>query len=98
MRTRVLLFAALATTASGQVSVPRIWNDRELATWATPIAGINSTPHFFTEEEYYRIPIENLRSYPVYHPDREPKGYAAWLKQQGPQPLIEPHKLKTEKD
>src|SRR5436189_6462158 len=103
MRKAVLPVVALAGVsglilAVEKQAVPRIWSDRELATWATPVAGINTTPRFFTEDEYYRIPVDNLRTYPVYDPDHEPKGYAAWLKKQGPQPLIEPKKLKTEKD
>src|SRR5436309_1784145 len=90
----VLAFSAATLVAE----VPRIWSDRELATWATPVAGVNSTPNFLAEKDYYRVRVENLRTYPVYHPDHEPKGYTAWLKQQGPRPLMESEKLKTEKD
>jgi len=78
--------------------VPRLWDAKELATWATPIAGINATPTYYTEEEYYAAPEDNLRTYPVYHPDYEPKGYQEWLKKQGAQPIIEPDKLKTDSD
>jgi hypothetical protein len=81
-----------------QIMVPKIWDARQLATWATPIAGINATPSYLTEEEYYAAPVDNLRTYPVYHPDYEPKAYQQWLKQQGAQPLLEPEKLKTEAD
>jgi hypothetical protein len=42
--------------------------------------------------------VDNLRTYPVYHPRREPPGYREWIKAQGPQRLIEPEKLKTEAD
>jgi hypothetical protein len=87
-----------APRAARQIVVPKIWDAKELATWAVPIAGVKATPHFYSEEEYYAAPVENLRTYPVYHPDREPKGYQAWLKRQGAQPLVEPEKLKTEKD
>src|SRR5882672_3569510 len=87
-----------APAASRQAKAPKIWDAKELATWATPIAGVNATPHFYSEEEYYAAPVDNLRTYPVYHPDREPKGYQAWLKQQGAQPLVEPEKIKTAQD
>src|SRR5258708_29290438 len=97
-KVQVLLFAVVAGAFAADSSVPRIWSTQELATWATPVAGINKTPNFLSEEEYYRVPVDNLRTYPVYHPDREPKDYAAWLKRQGPRPLIEPSKLKTESD
>lgn len=82
--------------ASQKIVVPKIWDAKQLATWATPIAGINATPNFYSEEEYYAAPVDNLRTYPVYHPDNEPQGYQEWLKKQGAQPLIEPEKLKTE--
>ena len=94
---RKLLAAVLATGASAQ-HVPKIWDARELATWATPVAGLNATPRFMSEAEYYRLPVDNLRTYPVYHPDREPKGYAAWLKQQRALPLIEPGGMRSEQD
>lgn len=84
--------------ASRQTKAPKIWDAKELATWATPIAGVNAKPHFYSEEEYYAAPVDNLRTYPVYHPDREPKGYQEWLKKQGAQPLVEPEKIKTEQD
>ncbi len=84
--------------ASRPAKAPKIWDAKELATWATPIAGVNATPNFYSEEEYYAAPVDNLRTYPVYHPDREPQGYQAWLKKQGAQPMIEPEKLRTEQD
>ncbi|HSF22891.1 MAG TPA: hypothetical protein VLE20_01605 [Blastocatellia bacterium] len=81
-----------------KIVVPRIWDAKQLATWATPVAGVNTTPNFYTEEEYYAAPVDNLRTYPVYHPDFEPKGYREWMIKQGTQPMIEPARLKTERD
>ena len=66
--------------------------------WATPVAGLNVRPHHLSEKEYYATPVDNLRTYPVYYPDREPAGYWEKLQKLGPQPLIEPAKLKTEAD
>ncbi len=80
------------------LGAPKIWDAKQLATWATPIAGVNATPNFYSEADYYAAPLDNLRTYPVYHPDFEPKGYREGLKKQGAQPMIEPEKLKTEKD
>jgi hypothetical protein len=97
-RALLIVFCAVSQAAAEDARPARIWNDRDLSTWAIPVAGINQTPRFFTEEEYYRIPVDNLRTYPVYLPGREPAGYQEWLKQQGPQPLIEPAKLHSEKD
>src|SRR5438309_8471562 len=72
-----------------KIVCPKIWDAKQLATWATTVAGANTTPNFYTEEEYYAAPVDNLRTYPVYHPDFEPKDYREWLKKQGAQPMIE---------
>jgi hypothetical protein len=84
--------------AEETVVCPKIWDEKELATWATPVAGLGIAPGHFSEEEYYAAPIDNLRTYPVYHPKFEPPGYREWMLAQGPQPLIEPEKLKTKAD
>jgi hypothetical protein len=81
-----------------KATAPKIWDAKQLATWAIPIAGVKATPSFYTEEEYYSAPVDNLRTYPVYHPDYEPKGYREGLKKQGPQPMIDPEKITTEQD
>ncbi len=86
-----------AATIDG-VPIPKLWDDQELATWATPVAGLGIPPGHYSESEYYAAPIDNLRTYPVYHPDREPKGYREWLRSQGPQRLIEPERLRTKAD
>ncbi|WP_316435064.1 hypothetical protein, partial [Escherichia coli] len=49
-------------------------------------------------KEYYALPIDNLKTYRVYFPGREPAGYWEMLQSVGPKPLIEPEKLKTEAD
>lgn len=66
------------------VVVPKIWDEKELATWATPLAGLGVRPGHFSEAEYYAAPIVNLRTYPVYHPKFEPPGYREWIKSRGP--------------
>jgi hypothetical protein len=43
---------------------------------------------------YYRAPIDNLRTYSVYWPPREPNGYWQWIERVGPRPLVEPKTLK----
>lgn len=82
--------------AEHRIVVPKIWDDEALATWATPIAGLGKPPSLFTAEEYYAAPVDNLRTYPVYHPKFEPPDYRAWMKSQGPKPLIDPKELSTE--
>src|SRR2546427_5102821 len=79
----MMISGSTAQTKSGSASqkivVPKIWDSKQLATWATPVAGINATANFYSEEEYYAAPVDNLRTYPVYAPDKEPKGYREWM-------------------
>ena len=92
------LWLLVPIALSAQIKVPRTWDEVALAEWATPVAGLNVRPGHFSEAEYYRAPIDNLRTYPVYHPDREPAGYWDKLRSLGAKPLIEPALLKTETD
>ena len=79
-------------------NIPKTWDDAALADWATPVAGLNVRPAHISEKEYYSLRAENLRTYPVYYPGREPQGYWEMLQHVGPKPLIEPEKLKTDAD
>ena len=56
--------AMLSLAVSAQtVPVPKIWDDRALADWATPVAGLNVRPAHYSSAEYYAAPVENLRTY-----------------------------------
>jgi hypothetical protein len=91
--------AALASSAQeSRITAPKIWYDEALEDWATPIAALGVRPSHFTAAEYYAVPGENLRTYPVYRPDREPPGYWDWLQKQQPQPLVDATKLRTRED
>jgi hypothetical protein len=98
------LFFLAAQTATAQPApsskpiIPRVWDEAELAGWATPVAGLNVRPTHISASEYYSVPEYNLRSYPVYMPGREPDGYWEMLQRIGPKPLIEPGVLRTEAD
>src|SRR5215831_14458736 len=83
---------------SAAAEIPKTWDEAALAEWATPVAGLNVRPTNISAKEYYAMTVENLRSYPVYFPGREPEGYWEMLERVGPQPLIEPEKLKNEAD
>jgi len=87
----VILVAAMQVFGQAPVRTraPRLWTDSALADWALPIAGVNATPNFYSEQEYYAARVEELRTYPVYIKTREPKGYRDALRARGPQPLIE---------
>jgi hypothetical protein len=79
-------------------AIPHTWDEAALADWATPVAGLNVRPTHMSTKDYYPLPVENLRTYPVYFPDREPKGYWEMLQHIGPKPLIETEELKSEAD
>jgi hypothetical protein len=48
-------------------------------------------PKTMDDPAYNQLPTRVIyKSYPVYHPDREPKGYMEWLKKQEPEILLHP--------
>jgi hypothetical protein len=92
------VMAALSLVVTAQNNVlpaPRIWDDAALAAWATPIAGLNVRPAHYSSAEYYAVPADNLRTYPVYHPYAEPPGYWDELQKKKPEPLIDTHVTRT---
>src|SRR5262249_49368750 len=92
----LVFFSTAVFTAAHEA--PKTWNDEALSDWATSLAGLNQRPTHMPEGEYYGLPVENLRTYPVYYPGGEPAGYWEMLQRVGPKPLIEPERLKTEAD
>lgn len=84
--------------AQGTVTPTVTWDEAALRDWATPIAGLNVRPSHFSVEEYHRAPIDNLRTYPVYYPGREPAGYWDMLQSVGPKPLVEPGTARSDAD
>ncbi len=89
---------ATSTAQESRMNSSKIWDDKALEDWATPIAALGVRPSHFTSAEYYAVEGENLRTYPVYRPDREPPGYWEWLQKQKPQPLVDAGKLRTRED
>src|SRR5437667_4896840 len=55
--------AVLFGIVSAFAQPPKTWDAKALADWATPVAGLNVRPGHFSEEEYYRAPIDHLRTY-----------------------------------
>lgn len=90
-RGTILFLLAGTAFAQSQIVAPRVWNDRDLAEWATPLATLKVRPGHLTEKEYYAVPsAEWVRSYPVYFPGREPEGYWQMLKSKKPEPIVSP--------
>jgi hypothetical protein len=79
-----VVFASLAV-ARTQTRAPVIWDD----------AALQIRPGHYTAAEYYSAPGENLRTYSVYHPDKEPPGYWESLQKKNPEPLVDVSKIRT---
>src|SRR5258708_2531475 len=92
----VFLTAAASLCLAEAGEIPKVWDDRDVAGFRLPLAGLGAPPTLISEKGYYALPEANLKTYPVYTPDKEPKGYLDWLSQQEPQPLVDVAKLKTE--
>jgi hypothetical protein len=94
-----VLMASIELALSAQTTrAPKIWDDQALEDWATPIAALGIRPGHFSAAEYYAAPADNLKTYPVYRPDKEPPGYWEWLQKQKPEPLVDASKLRTRED
>jgi hypothetical protein len=101
---RAAFLTAVLTTALSLVvfaqtaALPKIWTDAALAEWATPVATLNLRPAHISEAEYYAVPGDNLRTYPVYHPDAEPPNYWEQLQKKKPEPLVDVSIIRTRED
>jgi hypothetical protein len=94
----LLIAGCTVFLAQAPATPPRIWDDAALRDWATPVAALNTRPAHISSAEYYGIPGDNLRTYPVYHPDSEPPGYWEELQKKKPEPLVDLSKVKTKED
>ena len=89
---------ATILVAQAPARIPKIWDDTALADWATPIAALKVRPGHYTAAEYYVVPADNLRTYPVYLPDKEPPGYWESLQKKKPEPLVDVSRIRTRND
>ena len=55
----ILTFTTLPVSAqqvtaapAERIPCPKLWDSKELASWATPVAGADGPPRYYTEEEY----------------------------------------------
>lgn len=78
--TKLALLAALLAgspmrlkAADGTV-VPKVWDDADISDYRLPLYGLGRPPVLLSAREYYALPEVNLKTYPVYAPDKEPPG------------------------
>src|SRR5262245_53491351 len=81
----VLVATGVVVTAAAQQGppkapdIPKTWDEAALKDWATPLASLNARPTHMTAAQYYALPVDNLRTYPVYVEGKEPPGYWEFL-------------------
>ena len=76
-----------------------MWDDAALASLEVPLANARYSPVHFPSDYYYRIPVRTIyRTYPVYAPGQEHRGYIDELKQKEPEIVFDSSTLKTEAD
>ncbi len=98
-----LAVAALSATLVAQdewrPQVPKTWEAQDLATFELPNAVTGKPPRHVDAEFYYSIPATVIyRTYPVYHPDRQPEGYLDELLKREPEVMFDAAKLATKAD
>lgn len=89
----LLAITVVITKAAGQndqenarPQVPKTWDDQAMATLQVPLADAGASPVPVSADYYYRIPVRPIyKSYPVYHPSKEPSGYLERLKDLEPE-------------
>ena len=64
----LLAFTVLCQAQSS--TVPKVWDDRDIASFRLPLAGLGAPPKLISERDYYALPEVNLKTYPVYTPDK----------------------------
>jgi len=79
--------------------IPRTWDEEALAAVEPPLASTGVPPEHISSDYFYRMPVRPIyKSYPIYAPGKEPRGYFERLKQLEPEIVFDPAKLKTQAD
>jgi hypothetical protein len=103
-RTTFALAAAAMAVSAGTasqptVTIPEFWSEELLHDYELPLASPENTPKHVSRDYYYALPEHVLyKSYPIYHPSREPAGYLDTLAALEPERTFDPAALKTEAD
>jgi len=101
----VLIFAVINASQAQKSEnnfspvIPRTWDEDALRSVGLPLAGTGMPPEHISADYYYRMRVRPIyKSYPIYAPGKEPRGYFERLKQLEPEIVFDPAKLKTEAD
>ncbi|MFZ9388583.1 MAG: hypothetical protein ACO25B_11950 [Chitinophagaceae bacterium] len=89
----------LGFVISRDQDIPKLWDMKKLKSAHLPLVDKSVEVMPISEETYGKIPERiAYKSYTMYLPGREPKGYYEWLLQQEPEIVFDPSKLNTEED
>ena len=84
---------------STRPAIPKTWDDEAMTSLLLPLADPSVSQNLISSAYYYQMPVRPIyKSYEVYRPDREPRGYMAQLKRKAPQIIFDASKLKSEAD
>ena len=79
--------------------IPKTWDTQAIESLQLPLADPTITAKLISSDYYYSMPIRPIyKSYDVYRPDREPRGYMDELKRKEPEIVFDASKLKSEAD
>ncbi len=94
-----VLFVVAATKAQ-EKGVPKTWDEKKLHEMELPLVGLDKPVKHAPLEFYNAVPVLPIaRSYPIYHPDKEPKGYMEALRLKEPETIpFDPMQFRTEAD
>jgi hypothetical protein len=82
-----------------RLEIPRAWSAEGIATFELPLASARHSPVHVPTDYYYQLPVRPVyRSYPIYHPDREPAGYQHWLREREPEVVFDETRLVTDRE
>lgn len=96
-----VIYSSRAQKPSRRLSptIPRAWSDSAIPSLEIPLADAATSAKHISADYYYRIPVRPIyKSYPIYHPDKEPRGYLDHLKQQEPEIIFDTSKLETREE
>jgi hypothetical protein len=95
----VALFLFNAAAAQQKV-IPKAWDVEALHEMELPLAGFEQPVRHAPLSFYNAVPVLSIaRGYPVYHPDKEPKGYLAALQETEPEFVaFEPQQFHSDGD
>src|SRR6185295_17308719 len=94
-----LILASLGMAQESPTVIPKTWDTKAIETFQLPLADSRASARFISSSYYYSMPVRPIyKTYAVYRPDREPRGYMDQLQRKEPQIVFDSSKLKSEAD